>query len=141
MANHIVIATYDDDANAFDVHIINVPFQIQLGVTPDKVVIAFIEDDWKYPTFECSFEPRSPYMAAIEQLDKISLKFLERGLLRHVVSDFGGFVTSMDLASIEDDKFFDVSYYLRVWNERLEEILDKHTASMERQVKDEMPYK
>lgn len=140
MQNHIVIATYDDEVNASEVHILNVPFTIQLGLSPDKVVIAFIEEDWEYPTFECSFEPRSPYVTAIEKLDKISLKYLERRLLRHIVSDFGGFVANMDLNSINDDKSFDVSYHLSRWNERLEEFMDKHTASIEGQVKDEMPY-
>lgn len=139
MASHIVIATYDDDVNASEVHIINVPFHIQLGVTPDKVVIAFIEDDWEYPTFECSFEPRSPYVTAIGQLDKITLKCLERRLLRHVVSDIGGFAIALDLASIEDDKAFNVSFYLRMWNERLEEFIDKHTASKKGQEKEDMP--
>lgn len=81
MQNHIVIATYDDEVNASEVHILNVPFTIKLGLSPDKVVIAFIEEDWEYPTFECSFEPRSPYVTAIEKLDKISLKYLERRLL------------------------------------------------------------
>lgn len=46
----------------------------------------------------------------------------------------------MDLNSIDDDKSFDVSYHLSRWNERLEEFMDKHTASIEGQVKDEMPY-